>query len=72
MPIRLVMAGWPKQMLTVARNMSKADPAVWIAFINIVVCFSVCPDLVRLMAGCQDLSCHWSKAFSAAQSCHGF
>src|SRR5262245_4821878 len=50
----LVMRGWPKQMLTVARNMSKAAPAVWIAFMNMVVCFSVCPDLVRLIADCQD------------------
>ena len=68
----LVMTGWPKQMLAVARNMSKAGPAVSIAFINIILCFSVCPDLVRVIADCQDLSCHRSKAFFAVQSCHGF
>src|SRR5262245_3844441 len=75
----LVMMGWPKQMLAVARNMSKVRTAsniehlaVWIAFINIFVCSAVCLDPVRLMADCQVLSCHQSKAFSAAQSRHGF
>ena len=46
----LVMTGWPLEMLTVARNMSKVAPAVWMAFMNIVVCSSGCPDLVRLAA----------------------
>ena len=76
----LVMTGWPKELLTVAKNMSKVratsnlEPRtsnVWIAFINIAVCLAVRPDLVRLMADCQGLSCHPSKAFSVAQSRHG-
>ena len=43
-----------------------------LSFINIVACSVACPGPVHPVADRAGLSCHRSKAFSAAQSRHGF
>src|SRR5687767_12686043 len=50
------------------RNTNSVLPS----FRSVSACFVVCPGSVRLVADRQDLLCHRSKAFSAAQSRHEF